>query len=257
MNYALVTGASSGIGFAYAQVLAQRGYNLIMVSNDAPALATSVETLRQAYPTLSIIPLDMDLGRAEAAEEVYRWTQQQGYIVDVLVNNAGVYHDRDFLDDTPAFTQLILQLHVTTPTLLMHYFASDMVKRGQGYVLNMSSVTSNFAAQRLSTYSSTKGYLRFLSRATYIELRQRGVHVTCVRPGAVATGLYNISPRAMRIGLMLGYIITPEQLARKALKALFAGRRELTPGLSTKLLDWSVRLLPTPLLCLIRRLRLF
>lgn len=257
MKYALVTGASSGIGLAYAHALAQRGYNLVVVSNDAPALQASVGELQVKYPSLSILPLVMDLGRSTSARELYEWCEQQGLTIDVLINNAGVYHDRDFIDESAGFIELIVHLHVTTPTLLMHLFARQMAERGKGYILNMSSVTSNFAAQRLSTYSATKGYLRFLSRATYIELRDHGVQVTCVRPGAVATTLYNLSPRALRLGLRLGYIITPQRLAEKGLRALFAGKQEITPGLSTKLLDSSVRLLPTCVLRLIRKLKLF
>lgn len=255
-EYALVTGASSGIGFQYARVLAGYGYNIVAVSNEA-CMEEKAAELRAEFPDCKVRPVVMDLGRVDAAGELYDLCSSEGLTVEVLVNNAGVYHDRDFLDDSEAFTSLILLLHCYTPAMLMHRFAPDMEARGRGYILNMSSVTSDFGAQRLSTYSSTKGFLRLLSRATHVELRSKGVNVTCVRPGAVATTLYNLKPAAMKAGLFFGYIITPERLARKGVRALFRGRAQITPGLYTKLLDLLVRLLPTSALRLIRRLRIF
>ena len=253
MAYALVTGASSGIGYAYAEALAQRGYNLVIVSNEAEELAEKERLLQERYPTIVVRSLLQDLGHSYSAREVYNWCKDGNVDVEVLVNNAGVYHDRDYLDDSETFNQLILQLHVTTPSMLTYYFGQDMKARGRGYILNMSSVTSNFAAQRLATYSATKGYLRFFSRSTHIELKQHGINVCCVRPGAVATGLYNLRPSALRWGLRLGYIITPQALAQKGLRALFRGKAEVTPGLSTKALEVVVRLIPTCLLRFIRR----
>ena len=213
-QYALVTGASSGIGYAYAVVLAQRGYNLLIVSNEAEAIVQKGEELRRQFPHVEVRALMRDLSLQESAHELYDWCRAEGIEVEMLVNNAGVYHDRDYLDDSARFTELIMNLHVHTPSMLMYYFGQDMRQRHKGYIINMSSVTSNFGIQRLSTYSATKGYLRLLSRATHVELREQGVYVTCVRPGAVATGLYNLTPSAIKTGLMLGYIITPERLAQ-------------------------------------------
>lgn len=255
-SYALVTGASSGIGYAYARVLAENGYRLLIVSNEADALEEKAEILRNDF-TVEVIPLYSDLGRQDAARELYDLCKERGLEVEMLVNNAGVYHDRDFLDDSEGFNSLILNLHMYTPAMLEYYFAKDMVERRKGYIINMSSVTSSFGAQRLATYSATKGFLQLFSRATHVELKGKGVNVCCVRPGAVATTLYNLKPSAVKAGLVLGYIITPEKLARKAVKAVLRGRAQITPGLSTKLLELFVRLIPTCGLRLIRKWRIF
>ena len=250
-GYALVTGASSGIGYAYAQRLASRGYPLIIVSNEEAIHEKGAE-LKGTFPNLDIVARQQDLGLPDAARKLYEWTKARGMEVEVLVNNAGVYHDRDFLLDSEGFTELILNLHVVTPTMLCYYYGQNMQQRQRGYILNMSSVTSNYGAQRMSTYASTKGFLRLFTRSLYIELRQQGVHVTCVRPGAVATPLYNLKPRIMRLGLTTGAIIRPEQLAEKGIRALFRGKHEITPGWFTKILA-LVPLLPTWLLSLIRK----
>lgn len=254
MNYALVTGASSGIGYAYARAMGRRGYNLIIVSNVADELAEKAEILRKDF-NVKVVDLCVDLGQQDSAKKLYELCKP--YEVEVLINNAGVYHDRDFLDDSEGFNSLILNLHVYTPSMLVYYFGTDMKARGKGYILNMSSVTSDFGAQRLATYSATKGYLRLFSRATHVELKEKGVYVTCVRPGAVATTLYNLKPSAVKAGLFIGYIITPEKLAERGVKAMFRGRSQITPGFSTKLLQFLVALIPTWLLRVIRKLRIF
>lgn len=253
---ALITGASSGIGYAYARELASRGWDLVVVSNEDEALAQKAETLRKDFG-VEVVDVVMDLGTQSAAKSLYDICREKGITVGMLVNNAGVYHDRDFLNDSEQFNSMILLLHVFTPAMLEYYFAKDMVERGRGYVINMSSVTSGFGIQRMATYSSTKGFLKLFSRSTHIELRDKGVNVTCVRPGAVATTLYDLKPSAMRAGLALGYIITPEKLARKAVGAVLKGRAQITPGLSTKILQMLVALIPTCGLKLVRKLRIF
>lgn len=253
--YALVTGASSGIGYQYARVMAEKQYNLIVVSNEQ-AIEEKAEILRKDFP-VEVVALVRDLGKPDAAKELYDFCQSKGLVVEVLINNAGVYHDRDFLDDSEAFNELILNLHMNTPAMLMYYFSKDMVARHKGYILNMSSITSNIAVQRLATYSATKAFLKNFSRSTHIELYHKGVYVTAVRPGAVNTGLYNISNVATKIGLCIGYITTPERLAKRGVRAMFNKRAQVTPGFLNHVLLFLVALLPTCALRLIRRWKIF
>lgn len=255
-TYALVTGASSGIGYQYARVMARRGYNLVIVSNEPEPLAEKAVSIRKEFG-VEVEDIEMDLGKQSAAKELYDICKERGLEVEVLINNAGVYHDRDFMKDSEGFNSLILNLHVYTPAMLMYYFCQDMISRHKGYVLNMSSITSDIAVQRLATYSATKVFLKNFSRCTHVELRPEGVNVTCVRPGAVATDLYHLSPGALKAGLLTGVIITPERLAEKGVKAMFKGRARITPGLVSKLLIVLVKILPTWALRLVRKLGIF
>jgi len=233
-----------------------RGYGLVVVSNEQVALSEKSGTLRKDFG-VDVVEVAMDLGVQDAAKELYDFCSERNLEVEVLINNAGVYHDRDFLDDSEAFNSLILNLHVYTPAMLVYYFGRDMADREKGYILNMSSITSNIAIQRMATYSSTKAFLKNFSRSTHIELFRKGVTVTCVRPGAIATSLYNLKPEAIKAGLAIGYIMTPEKLAHRAVNAMFRGRARITPGFSSKLLVGLVRLIPTGVLKLVRRLKLF
>lgn len=249
-HYALVTGASSGIGLEFARQLRTRGYNVLMVSNEDAVMARAEE--------LSATGLVLDLSRQSSARELYDYTHAHDMEVEVLINNAGVYHDCDILDDTEAFTGLIMNLHMNTPAMLCYLFGQDMKARGKGYILNVCSVTSKMAAQRLGTYGGTKAFLSHFTRALHVELQPYGVHVTDVSPGAVDTGLYSLSPALTKIGKGLGIIVSPETLVRRALRALFHGRAKTTiPTVFWHVLTTLILLLPTCVLRLIRRLGWF
>ena len=256
-HFALVTGASSGMGYEFARQLGHRGYHLLIVSNE-DAIHTRAEELRALYPALTVRSLVMDLSRQDAARELYEYAHNEDLEIEVLVNNAGVYHDRDILDDSEAFTSLILNLHMYTPAMLCYLFGQDMRERRKGYILNVCSVTSKMAAQRLGTYGSTKAFLNNFTRALHIELKPYGVYVTNVSPGAVDTGLYSIKPVFTKIGKCLGIIVSPQTLVRRALRALFHGRSKVTiPAVFWHILTTIILCIPTCVLRLIRRLGLF
>jgi short-subunit dehydrogenase len=256
-HFAIVTGASSGIGAEFARQLAARGYNLLIVSNEE-SIHDCAAKLRNDYPDLKITGLILDLGQQSSARELYDYACAQDMEVEVLVNNAGVYHDRDILDDSEAFTSLIMNLHMYTPAMLCYLFGKDMRERHKGYILNVCSVTSKMAAQRLGTYGGTKAFLAHFTRALHIESKPYGVYVTNVSPGAVDTGLYSIKPVYTKIGKCLGIIVSPETLVRRALRALFNGRSKTTiPTVFWQVLCFIILLIPTCLLRLIRRLGLF
>ena len=261
MSYALVTGASSGIGLEFARQLAQRGYHLLIVSNEEAIHSRAAEItaeLESQGKQIEVLSMVMDLGQQSAARELYDYTHARGLEIEVLVNNAGVYHDKDILDDSEAFTSLILNLHMYTPAMLCYLFGQDMKSRHKGYILNVCSVTSKIAAQRLGTYGSTKAFLCNFTRSLHIELKAHGVNVTDVSPGAVDTGLFSIPHWVTKTGKALGIIASPQMLVRRALRALFRGRAKTTiPTVFWQVLCFIILLLPTSLLRLIRRLGWF
>ena len=255
--FALVTGASSGMGLEFARQLAERGYNLLIVSNEE-CIKNVAKSIVDSQESIEVVPLAMDLGQQSSARELYEYTHAHGMEIEVLVNNAGVYHDKDILDDSEGFTSLIMNLHMYTPAMLCYLFGQDMKAHGKGYILNVCSVTSKMAAQRLGTYGGTKAFLCHFTRALHIELSKYGVHVTDVSPGAVDTGLYSIKPVFTKIGKCLGIIVSPQTLVRRALRALFRGRSKVTvPAVFWHILTTIIQVIPTCVLRLIRRLGWF
>ena len=166
---ALVTGASSGIGLAYAKELARRGYDLLVVSNEQERLQRVAAELSDAFG-VRVLPLYMDLARAEAARELYDYCQQMQLDIEVLVNNAGIFFFDDLTEVAASRIEKMILLHIQTVTMLCHYFGGAMRRRGRGYILNMSSLSAWTPAPGISVYAASKSYLRKLSQMLRYEL---------------------------------------------------------------------------------------
>ena len=123
-----------------------------------------------------------------------------------------------------------------------------MKRRGSGYLLIMSSMAARIPAPGITIYSATKAYLRSFGRSLSYELKPYGVGVTTVCPAAVATPLYRLDEKKLRLGVKTGLIRTPQSLVRRALKALFRGRRVIAPGFMNVWLPAVIALLPGPVI---------
>ena len=135
---AIVTGASTGIGRCYAERLAMLGYNLIIISRTNELLEELAEQL-EAKNGVKVRALAKDLATVTAAKELFDWTKSEGYVIDVLINNAGMFSFCDVINTPDERFVETITLHDITNTLLCKYFAADMASRGGGYILNMSS----------------------------------------------------------------------------------------------------------------------
>lgn len=242
-KWALVTGASSGIGLAYAEELASRGYQLVIVSNEEQAIREKGKFLSEKYG-IEVLPLYRDLAIPRAAKELYDTCQERNIPVEVLVNNAGMFFFLETLQAKANIVEKMLYLHMTTPTQLCYYFGQEMKKRRHGYILNMSSLSCWLPYPGITLYASTKRYLKSFSRGLRSELLDYGVSVTVLCPGAVATNLYNLSDNLKTLAIRLGIMMRPEKLARKGINALFHRRASLVPGLFNKICTPLVMLLP-------------
>ena len=250
-RWALVTGASSGIGAAYAEELAKKGFGILLVSNQQAETEAKALLLHDLYAIETKI-LVMDLAKAESAKEVFDFCQAQHLTIDVLVNNAGMFFWSSLTKVADNTVATMLQLHVTTPTMLCYYFGKQMQERGRGYILNATSICAWMAFPTLSIYTSTKNYLKQFSYAIHYEMKQYGVNVCHVAPGAVDTDLYNL-PMAKRKQLLKWHLMhTPQQIAQKGLKGLFGGQKRVVPGTFNYVAIALVKICP---LCLVDSIR--
>ena len=232
---ALVTGASTGIGRCYAERLAALGYNLVIISR-TDSLLQEVATKLEAENGINVRVFVKDLATANAAKEVFEWVKSEGYIIDVLINNAGMFSFCDVLNTPDERFIEAITLHDITNTLLCKYFAADMAARGGGYILNMSSYSIWMPWLGLSLYSASKAYLKSFSVAFAKEVRDKNVYVTAVCPAGIATDLYGLSKKWQKIGLNIHALSTPKFCARRGLNSLWKKRRCVVP-------DWWMRLL--------------
>ena len=259
---ALVTGASSGIGLQYATQLA-RDYqcDLLLVSNQQAELDQVAADLADTYG-VKTVPHFADLSLPDAAENLHAWCREQGWVVDVLINNAGVFFFNPYCETNMKRIELMLQLHIMTVAKLTRLFAEDMCarqlteeeaatrvcgrKRMRGYILNMSSMSAWMAMPGIQTYNASKAFIYNFSRSLWYELKPKNVGITVMAPGAVDTELFGLAPKLRKLAVNLTVSIPPEKLVKRALKKMFQGKKADTPGfinwLSTPLLkhtpDW-------------------
>jgi short-subunit dehydrogenase len=229
-NFALVTGASSGIGLAISRELARRGYNLLMVSNEEEKLARLAGEIQAEYK-IKALPFFMDLALADSAQKLFDYCSENNIKIEILVNNAGMFFFKDIVDTPPVRIETMINLQVLTPALLCRFFTEQMIRENtKGYILNMASIAAWMMMPGISLYSSTKSFLHCFSRAMRREAIDRGVSITTICPGAVATNLYNLPPRYLALGVRLGIILPPQRLAALAVKKMFQRKAEYIPG---------------------------
>ncbi len=243
MRFALVTGASSGIGAEYARQLAARGHNVVVVSNRADENACVAAEIVERYGVRAL-PLYADLTLNEAAADIYRWCGDNGIEVDILVSNAGTLMFSQLKNSSPEAIDRMVALHCSTPAKLCRLFSCDMCRRGSGRILLMSSMTAWMPYPTISIYGATKAFLKNFALSLWYEVRGCGVSVTTVFPGAVDTPLYNLDGRTRRRLRACGVMMSAESVAAKGLRAMFRGRRRCTPGLLNKIIVAVCRLLP-------------
>lgn len=251
MQWALITGACSGIGLEIAREAARRGYSLVLVSDRADELGETARALAAEHGvTAHALPLDLAL--PEAAGVLYQQVKTLGVDIEVLVNNAGMLLFGELADTDPGRITALLQLHVTTPSLLACHFGAEMKTRGSGHIVFISSASTWCDFPGIALYGGTKRYLRSLAASLREEMAPWGVNVTCVAPGAVATGLYGDSNGAAQRAARFGLLGDPSMVARAAFRGMSKNRALVLPGPGAKLMALAARLTPRWLVHMVR-----
>lgn len=251
-NYALVTGASSGIGWCLSEALAKRGYSIIAVSNQAVQLNDLKVRMEQTFG-VTVIPLNIDLSLSGSASEIFETVQKQNIFVEVLINNAGMFLFGEAARADYSDTRSMLTLNMVTPALLCRLFGEQMIVQKKGYILTISSITARMPYPGISVYAPTKAFLRHYTRALRSEMKLYGIKVTCLIPGAVSTSLYGTDKYNRPLFRMLGLMKTPENVANAGIKALFRDRPECIPGFLNKIIFFLIMLVPHSLISLINK----
>ena len=243
---ALVTGGSSGIGLEFSRQLAAKGYDLIIVSNSREQLDAVCAPIAEEY-VVRVIPRLQNLATGNAAEELMEWCDSQSVLPDILINNAGMFYFKELSPELMGKAEVMIGLHVTTPTKMCILFGDRMKQRGSGRILLVASMAARIPAPGIQVYSATKAYLRSFGESLSFELKPYGVTVTTLCPAAVATPLYGLKKGLLNFGVAIRVIHTPQWLVRKALKGLFRGRRLMKPSIMNAYLPPMIKMLPSNL----------
>ena len=239
---ALITGASSGIGAALAEVFARHGYALVLVARDEGRLGDLAARLRAQYrATVTILAKDLSLEGTPA--EVYHEVVSHSIEIDALVNNAGMIVYGEFCKTDPALELQMIRVNLMALTQLTRIFLPDMLRRRNGRILNLGSTGSFVPTPLNAVYSATKAYVLSFSEAIAEELAGTGISVTALCPGATRSELQ--SRAGMEdVRLLQRGVMDAEAVAAAGYRALMAGRRVEVPGLLNRLRITLGRFLP-------------
>mmetsp|Transcript_26222 Transcript_26222/g.56818 ORF Transcript_26222/g.56818 Transcript_26222/m.56818 type:complete len:1082 (-) Transcript_26222:41-3286(-) len=236
LGYALVTGASRGIGRALAVELARYEVPLILVARDMGQLKTLADEIMSCYGVQCCI-LQADLSKADAAAKVYRSTKTAGLRVDILVNNAGICTHGEMVDTPLEDIRQMVQINAGSVATLSHLYGKDMKRQGRGRILFVSSIVGSVpAGPGVATYAATKSFEKSLALSMGKELEQYGCGVTCLMPGAVKGTAFRTESNTddavcWKIPF---YPKTAEVVAHRGVQAMLAGDPEVCPGWMNK-----------------------
>ncbi|MBP3893354.1 MAG: SDR family oxidoreductase [Atopobiaceae bacterium] len=244
---ALVTGASGGLGAEIARVLAQEGFDLLLVARSENKLQALKEELEVAHGIAAQV-YPCNLAREDAALDLYDYVLGRGLRIDALVNNAGfgdsgAFHEADWQRQRD-----MVQVNVIALMQLTRLFVPHMVKRGCGMVLNLSSVAAFSGGPYMSVYYATKAFVLSLSEALSEELRGTGVTVTALCPGPTATGFESAASMGAS-STMFRHAASASEVARDGYRAMRAGKAVCLQGAFTKVMAFGSRLVPRSVAC--------
>lgn len=243
LTTALITGASSGIGYEISRVLASKGHDVVLVARREDNLRQLAHYLEREYK-IKARYIAADLSDPTSAERIYNQVKADNIPVDILVNNAGAgalgaFTALDYDRDIRA-----LQTNVIALTQLTKLFSRDMVRRGLGKILNIGSVTSFVPGPYMAVYHASKAYVLSFSLALRSELKGTGVSVTAFCPGPVSSEFHHIAGTMDLALLKRINMMGSAQVARLAVRAMEKRKAVEVPGLLNKLAAYGPRFLP-------------
>lgn len=245
-QWALVTGATVGIGESFTRLLAAKGYNIALVARDEVRLHERAAGLRERFGIQTFV-LPADLATKGGVKLVEKYIQS--YEIEVLINNAGFGINKAFTASNLGDEQDLLNVLVRTPMRLMHVIAPGMKERKSGTIINVSSVAGFIAG---GTYSAAKSYLTVLSESLHTELKGTGVIVSALCPGFTRTEFHQRGRMRMK-GLPSFMWLNADKLVAQSWKDAQAHKPVSIPGWQYKLLVAIVSIAPRSF---IRRLRI-
>ena len=239
-KWALVTGATSGIGESFTRLLATQGFNLVLVARDETRLHERAQGLKDKFGAESIV-IVADLATESGSAKVEEFIKNNE--IEVLINNAGFGINKAFTMSDLAKEEEVLKVLVRTPMRLMHVVLPGMKERNSGTVINVSSVASFIAG---GAYSASKAYLTVLSESLHTELAATKIKVSALCPGFTRTEFHQRG-RMKMAGLPEFMWLNSDQLVAKAWKDAQAGKAVSVPGWQYKVLVGFITLAPRPL----------
>lgn len=245
---ALVTGASAGIGRAFAEVLAARGYRLVLVARRAERLEAAAAELQQRYGA-EVTAMTADLAEPDAASELATELARRGLAVDVLVNNAGYGVPGRYEQSPWARHDASLRVMVTAVCELTHRLLPGMIERRWGRIINVASLAGHLPAPAGHTlYAATKAFLVRFSESLHAEHVRDGVHTCAVCPGFTYSEFHDVIGTRDKVSQMPAALwMDAPTVAAQGYDAVMSGRSVYIIGRVNRTIAWLARVMPQPL----------
>ncbi len=232
-QFAIVTGGTSGIGYELSKLLAADGYNLVLVARNENELQRVSSELTGEYG-IEVSTISRDLFDPENAFSVYDEIKSKGIEIDVLINNAGQGHYGEF-NTTDIRKELdMIHLNVSSLVVLTKLFLKDMLARGSGKILNLSSIASKVPGPWQSVYHGTKAFVQSFTEAVRSEVKDTGITITALLPGATATDFFNKADMNESKTVKEGKLGEASDVARDGYRALMEGDDMIVSGIKNK-----------------------
>ncbi len=241
-SWALITGASSGLGIDFAHELAAEGRNLVLVARREDRMRELAAKLEAHHPIQTRV-IAMDLSLPSIGTELKALLDRDGIVVDTLINNAGYGIFGELAEQPTEKVLNMLQLNVASLTELTHVFAADMMRRQRGEILLVASVVAYQPTPNYAAYGASKAFVLSLGEALHEELKPHGVTVTVLSPGATATEFFDISGQ-QSTPMKRAFMMPSRPVVQIGLAAMRRGRASVVSGWKNTLMAWGTRLLP-------------
>lgn len=253
-TYAVVTGASSGLGEGFARALAARGKNLVLSARSQERLDKLAKEVRAAGVKALVYPAD--LANPESAGKLLEFCRSQKLKVDLVVNNAGFGIVGDFVDSSADKVEGMLNVNVVSATLIALGFVREMRNSGvRGTVLNIASIAAFQPFPGMAAYAATKAYVLSFSEAVNYELRKHGIRMLALCPGATRTEFFSRAGYDAENARF--YMQTTDQVVATGMRQIDAGAAVTVSGLLNWLTTQSVRFAPRSLVVRIAALLMY
>ena len=242
-KYTLITGASQGMGKQMADECAKRGRNLLLVALPNENLKEFSEHLIRQY-NIKADYFECDLIIKKSVENIFKWTQENNYAIDFLINNAGFGGAGSFEDYTFEYVNNMIDLNIRATTNLTHLFIPELKKNTPSYILNNASMVANFPCPYKTIYAATKAYVKNFTRALREELKPQGISVSVLQPGATPTNKI-VRNQINEGGFFFKISVTSiEQVAKKAIDRTLKGQAVIVPGYKNRMSLRFIKLVP-------------
>ena len=242
-KYALITGGTSGIGYELAKLFAKDKYNLVLVARGEDTLYNTASELKSTYG-VEVITIAKDLFKHGNAFALYDEIKNRGIEIDVLVNDAGQGQYGEFIETDIQRELDIIHLNIATLVVLTKLFLKDMVARGSGKILNVSSVASKTPGPLQSVYHGTKAFVQSFTEAVRNEVKDKGVVITALLPGATDTDFFNKADMLDAKIVRDGGLADPAKVATDGYEALMNDDDMVISGFKNKVTVAMSNVLP-------------